>query len=290
MADTKSVVLNQWAGASDGWTSPLPLQAWPVERVEVDATAVRFVVPTFLLRLRTFVDWHLAEGREVVVLGPKDFNVGCYLARMRVNRGLPTGTFPDLPQISEHDQRDVLVPITRLSELTEVDVLAQDLSQLVFAQHADLAFLADAIHMGVSELCANAVEHGESPHGCYVAAQRYGGSRPRSVLAIGDLGVGIPSHVRRLHPDLTPDQRAIEEATKPGISGAQIEGGTPRGYGFHHVFEEARAAAALRYAALEIRSGKGLYRAKLSAGGDLQGQRRRHGNKRGSWVTLELGT
>lgn len=247
-------------------------------------------MPTFLLRLRTFVDWHIAEGREAVVLGPKDFNVGCYLARMRIDRGLPAGTFPELPHVAEHDQRDVLVPITRLRELTEVDALAEDLSQLVYAQGSDLAFLADAIHMGFSELCANAVEHGDSPHGCYVAAQRYARPKPHSMLAVGDLGIGIPNHVRRLNPDLTPDQRAIEEATKPGISGAQIEGGTPRGYGFHHVFEEARAAAALRYAKLEIRSCKGLYRANLNARGELRGQRNASGNKRGSWVSLELGT
>lgn len=107
-------------------------------------------------------------------------------------------------------------------------------------------------------------------------------------LAIGDLGMGIPAHVRQQNPKLGPDEQAIEEATRAGVSGAQIEGQASRGYGFHWVFEEARNTA-LSYAQLDIRSGRGRYVARLDPAGNLSGQRRTAGNKLGTWITFELG-
>jgi hypothetical protein len=276
------------AGAGDGWNARLPLQHWPEDAIEIDAEALRFAVPTFLLRLRTFIDWHRAHGREVVVLTPRKSGVRSYLARMRMDRGLAAGVFQGLPHVTEHDRREALIPVTRMHQPPDVDELTADLSHLLFAQLPDMAVLADAIHMAVSELCGNAVEHGQNPHGCYVAAQRYERPKPRTVLAIGDLGIGLPDHVRQRNPSLTPDERAIEEATKAGVSGAP-DAGTHRGYGFHWVFEEARNTA-LRYAQLEIRSGRGQYVARLNAGGELSGHSTVARHKRGTWITFELGS
>lgn len=62
------------------------------------------------------------------------------------------------------------------------------------------------------ELCNNAVEHGISEAGgCYVAAQRYTGQNPKTLLAVGDVGVGVPSHMRRIYADES-DRRLLRRA------------------------------------------------------------------------------
>lgn len=82
------------------------------------------------------------------------------------------------------------------------------LGELLAAHFAvGLARLGSAFVMATSELADNAVIHGRNEVGAYVAAQRY--KTTRCVLSIGDLGVGIPEHLRRAYPHLTDDGLAI---------------------------------------------------------------------------------
>lgn len=203
--------LRQWDGAKDGWGCNLSLRA-DEKDVVVDASALRFAVPTFLLRLRAFVEWHLGKGHNVQVIAPKRQAVGRYLARMAIADGLPAGVFVDLPGVSAEGESDVLIPVCQLHQPSDVDELGEKLVPLFLGHSNDVAVFANAMHMATSELCGNAVEHGVNPLGCYVAAQRYERPTRRTVLSLGDLGVGIPEHMRQRFPNLPGDRSALKEA------------------------------------------------------------------------------
>jgi len=283
--DGKVRVLGQWSGAKDGWGCNLSLRA-EEKAVVVDATGVRFAVPTFLLRLRAFVEWHLLKGHSVTVLAPRNEAVARYMARMGIADGLPDGVFIDLPDVAFDGDSDVLIPIRQLHQPTDVDELGEKLVPLFAGHSDDVAVFANAMHMATSELCGNAVEHGANPLGCYMAAQRYERPSRRTVLALGDLGDGIPKRMQSQFPKLAGDRTALKEAVKHGVTST---GDKHRGNGFHWVMEEARASL-MREARLDIRSGRAqlLQEAKTNEPG-LKTQTFPAPFKMGTWVTFELG-
>lgn len=277
--------LGQWDGAKDGWAGLLPLKHYEKD-VVLDASALRFAVPTFLLRLRAFVEWHLNRGHSVTVIAPTNQVVAAYMARMGIAVGLPKGIFVGLPALSDPAESDVLIPVTQLREFQEVDELGEQVFQLFLAHHSeDVAAFASAMHMAVSELCANAVEHGANPCGCYVAAQRYERPQRRTILAIGDLGIGIPEHMRKQFPDLRGDRTALREALKEGVTAT---GKRERGIGFTSVVEEAMASQ-MRYATLDIHSGKAQLQQLVSPEGEPNVSTSIAPNKIGTWLTFEIG-
>lgn len=281
----KSRELGQWAGAKDGWQCNLSLRP-EEESVEVDASALRFAAPTFLLRLRAFVEWHLARGHSVRVQCPTSPAVARYMSRMGIAEGLPDGVFVDLPEVDANPESDVLIPICQLYQPADVDKLGEKLVPLFQGHSDDVAVFANAMHMATSELCGNAVEHGANPLGCYMAAQRYERPSRRTVLSLGDLGIGIPEHMRRRFTDLAGDRSALKEAVKHGVTGTEEK---HRGNGFHWVMSEAQQSL-MRHATLDIRSGRGhlLQEAKANQP-ELKTTTRDAPNKIGTWVTFEIG-
>lgn len=284
-AETRTRVLGQWDGAKDGWQGSLPLKP-DEESVILDAQALRFAVPTFLLRLRAFVEWHQNRGHSVQVLAPTNAAVATYMARMGIANGLSKGSFVGLPDISNPGDSDVLIPITQLREFQEVDELGERVFQL-FLGHCDndVSVFASAMHMAVSELCANSVEHGTNPCGCYVAAQRYERPHRRTVLSLGDLGVGIPAHMRKQFDHLKGDRTALREALKEGVTAT---GKDERGIGFTSVAEEAMNSQ-MRYATLDIHSGKAQLKQIVAPEGISAVTTSDAPNKFGTWLTFEIG-
>lgn len=223
----------------------------------------------------------------MTVLAPSNANVAAYMARTGISTGLPDDTFIGLPDLSTPGDSDVLIPITQLREFQEVDELGERVYQL-FMGHSDdeVAVFASAMHMAVSELCANAVEHGENPLGCYVAAQRYERPHRRTVLAMGDLGIGIPSHMRHRFSGLRGDRTALREALKEGVTAT---GKDERGIGFTSVIEEA-IASRMRYATLDIHSGKAQLQQLVVPDGTSPAVTTSSApNKIGTWLTFEIG-
>lgn len=283
-AEPRTRVLGQWDGAKDGWQGSLPLKPGETD-VILDARALRFAVPTFLLRLRAFVEWHQNEGHSVKVLAPNNQPLAIYMALMGVADGLPKDCFVGLPDISNLGNSDVLIPITQLHEFKEVDELGEKVFQL-FLGHCDddVSVFASAMHMAVSELCANAVEHGANPCGCYVVAQRYERPHRRTVLALGDLGIGIPAHMRKQF-DLKGDRTALREALKEGVTAT---GKDERGIGFTSVAEEAMNSR-MRYATLDIHSGRAQLQQIVLPEGISAVTTDDAPNKFGTWLTFEIG-
>jgi hypothetical protein len=279
------------SGKSEKWGELLPLI--PVREgisgIELDLSALTFIDPLFLIRLRGFLDWHTARGQEIVVQRPRNRGVSNYLARMGVGDGLPESCQFDLGAVSASDQKTVLVPLTRLHSQTESDRLDEQVADLLAAQFTNgLAGLGAVFSNTIGELCDNATTHGKNEWGAYVAAQRY--QKRRCVLAIGDLGIGIPAHLRQAHPEIMDDGQAIAEATKERVSGVVGEQAPHRGIGYSHVIDTMRATG-LPSGLLRIWSGWGRF--ALSVSGGRQTMRRGWDSTDhtcGTWIRLELGS
>lgn len=275
------------AGDSDRWGEWVILRHPPQETVVLNLSHLRFADPLFVLRLRGFVDWHCSNGHAVRIVRPDRSAVRNYLARMGVAEDLPNGCSCDLGRVRATDRSDVLIPIRRLATIRDSDALDDELAALYSAQFTGaLGALADAFTRTVSEMCDNATTHGRSDAGpAYVAAQRY--AERRCVLAIGDLGVGIPEHLRQAFPSLTSDEDAIREATKEGVTAT---GNPHRGIGYQYVIDGLKESG-LPLGELRIWSGQGRFRVEARLGTQV---RRRawsvDDRTQGTWVRLELST
>jgi hypothetical protein len=179
----------------------------------------------------------------------------------------------------------ILIPIRRLYASADSDTLDQELEDLYLAHFTKaIAPLAGAFSDTIGEISENATTHGYSSDGAaYVAAQRYPGNR--CVIAIGDLGIGIPAHVRKTQPTLRDDGDAIRVATKEGISGT---GDTTRGFGFQEVIDALKEPE-VAVGDLRIWSGCGRFRFHAQHGAQVV---RRAWNvdakTEGTWVRVEL--
>jgi hypothetical protein len=144
--------------------------------------------------------------------------------------------------------------------------------------------LAEAFTITVGEMCDNATTHGESNVGvAYVAAQRI--HPDRCNLVIGDLGIGIPNHMRRRHAYLVGDDDAIREATLEGATGT---GDPDRGIGYQWVIDGMKDTE-VPSGELSVWSGRGRFRVQVRQG--IQVRRRAWAvdqGTAGTWVTLSL--
>ena len=215
--------------------------------------------PMFLVRLRMSLDWHRRADHEVDVRPPRDDRV---LARLE--------------------------GVKRLGTPQDVDEVALRATELLSEQSRNLAIWGDAMHMAIGELCDNARQHGENELGTYVATDRLDEPRRKFRLAIADLGIGIPEHVRTHHPEWHDDTAAITRALERGVTGT---GDPHRGNGFSEVFDSAlenRLIRELSAATIDLRSGRGRVSVELAGGSKIArgGAPARH--RRGTWISYTV--
>ncbi len=151
---------------------------------------------------------------------------------------------------------DAIVPVTQMREFNEVELVAERTQEVLEYQLPDVSSLGQATFMAVSELCNNAVDHGENTLGAYAAVRRVSEPRRLVSIAIGDLGIGIPEHIRQRYPEWGDDGLAIAHATREGVSGT---GDPHRGIGFSAVMEAALTRF-LHAARMDILSAAGFCR------------------------------
>ncbi len=146
------------------------------------------------------------------------------------------------------------------------------------------------MHMAISELCDNALQHGRNDLGAYIAADRITEPRYQLRLAVADLGIGIPEHIRSQHPEWQDDTAAIASAIERGVTGT---GDPNRGNGFSEMFDEALETDLVRAqsaAQIEIRSSKGRVAVEI-----VDGRQKAEGQdvlkpRRGTWITYTITT
>ncbi len=60
-------------GTESGWRDDFPLNREMPDRLNIDCSALKLpVFPMFWLRMRSFLDWHHAQGRSLRVTPPID--------------------------------------------------------------------------------------------------------------------------------------------------------------------------------------------------------------------------
>lgn len=244
------------AGTRDhGYAAELDANLDGVKEVVLDAGGLASLHPLFAVRFALWLERQQQGGRSVEVKEPEDAETRRCFRVFRLGKGIG-----GVAEALVEDDPDVIIRPTRLSELTEVDELADRLLQPLIDHFDDVAVVRDAVLMAISELCQNAVEHGTSDAGCVVAAGRgRADGLSQIMLGIGDYGIGIPEHIRRSHPEFVVDEHAIGQALEEGVSGTQRP---DRGYGFSWVLKETLSSAASS-AEMFIRAGQGAFRREI---------------------------
>lgn len=198
------------SGAHEGMRGDFPLNHDLPQKLVIDCTRLlQPIHPMFGVRLRAFIDWHIREGREVGILAPSDRQTQRLFQAM------------DIDPCSESDdvEANAVLPVTKLENHNDAEMVAAKTQEILEYQLPDVSPLGQAAFMAVSELCDNAMDHGKNPTGAYVAVQRVTQPRPQVSIAISDLGMGIPEHIRQRYPEWSEDSAAIAHATELGITG-----------------------------------------------------------------------
>lgn len=257
-----------------GWRDDFPLDADLPDRLVVDFGALREPIhPMFALRCRVFVDWHRDNGRDVEVVPPSD------AAARSITEALALDE-----HVTAEEMSVVILPITSLMEYQDVEDAALRTREILEYQLQDVSPLGAAAFMAVSELCSNAVEHGANPLGAYIAVRRVAEPGPQVSIAVSDLGMGIPEHIRQQRPELSDDSHAIGLATQPGVSGT---GQGHRGFGFDESLTLRSRARCTKRGSRSF-SARGFFEERIVQERHLPTVHPASQYRRGAWIGCEL--
>ncbi len=230
--------------------------------VVLDLRSVEFVEPAGLCGLAALLEYVIPRSEEVVLL-LAGYNVPAYLERMDFFRlfGDRVRTNIDVAPLEERRRHNpgTLQELVNFHDEGEIPAIIERISEILENQGYLLKERV-AICSILSEICANAAEHGASSFGAYAAVQAYhhivSGARRRGeevLVAIADGGVGVrktlsrnPAHARYT----ATDNDALRHALKMGVSAT---GEIGRGGGLTLVAQKAAEAGG----SLSIRSGSG---------------------------------
>ena len=232
------------------------------EMVVLDLTSVEFVEPAGLCGLAALLEFLIPRSEEVgIALAGRD--VPAYLERMNFFRlfGDRIRTNADVASLEERRRHNpgTLQELINFHTEQEIPGIIERISEILENQGYRLRERV-AICSVLSEICANAAEHGRSSFGAYAAVQAYhhivSGPRRRGeevLIAIADGGPGVRETLAR-NPALaeytTTDNDALRHALEMGVSGT---GEIGRGGGLALV----AGIAARSGGSLSLRSGSG---------------------------------
>jgi hypothetical protein len=232
------------------------------EPVVVDLRTVEFVEPAGLCALAALLEY-LCARCEVVDLALAGRDVPAYLERMNFFRSFENRvrTNADVASLEERRRHNpgTLQELINFHTEEEIPGIIERISEILENQGYRLRERV-AICSTLSEVCANAAEHGVSSFGAYAAVQAYhhivSGSRRRGeevLIAIADGGVGVRETLAR-NPEYaehtTTDNDALRHALEMGVSAT---GEIGRGGGLALVAGIAARAGG----SLSLRSGSG---------------------------------
>lgn len=212
--------------------------------LEIDATQLGFVSPVDVAG--TLAVAHRAAEMSIPTLlkAPYDPDVAKYLCAVGFFDQLPAhskvrGSIPPSASVSGYG---AMLPVTRLTS-TNQKAVCDTLGLVITDYYRQFFPGVDAglpVFRACGELISNAVEHGESDTGAFVAARTHTGETtggiPRIEFAVCDNGVGVLNSLRRnpTFEALADDAPALRAALRRGVSGA----GNHRGNGLYHVIRD----------------------------------------------------
>lgn len=159
---------------------------------------------------------------------------------------------------------DRLIEITRVQNPRDVADFRNNAQSILEHWFPDKGMKSDRAKFStaIMELCNNSLEHstGTDQLGeCFAVLQVYSyQGRPEISVSIGDIGIGVKSHLKRKYPQLTKSDVSFIEKAVSGLSGRLDNSG---GMGLPTVKETAQNLLGK----LVIRSGRGV----LAVGSDI---------------------
>lgn len=230
--------------------------------VDLDLRSVSFVEPAGICGLAALLEFLTARCEDVnLALSGRD--VPAYLERMDFFRyfGDRVDTNADVASLEERQRHNpgTLQELINFHTEEEIPGIIHRISEILENQGYRLRERV-AICSVLSEICANAAEHGRSSFGAYAAVQAYhhivSGSRRRGeevLIAIADGGPGVRETLSR-NPKYAEhtetDNDALRHALQMGVSGT---GELGRGGGLALVAQISGRSGG----SLSLRSGKG---------------------------------
>jgi hypothetical protein len=225
------------------------------EPVVVDLRTVEFVEPAGLCALAALLEY-LCARCEVVDLALTGRDVPAYLERMNFFRsfGERVRTNADVASLEERRRHNpgTLQELINFHAEEEIPGIIERISEILENQGYRLRERV-AICSTLSEVCANAAEHGVSSFGAYAAVQAYHHRGEEVLIAIADGGVGVRETLSRnpkYAEHTTTDNDALRHALEMGVSAT---GEIGRGGGLALVAGIAARAGG----SLSLRSGSG---------------------------------
>lgn len=238
------------------------------ESVVLNLREVEFVEPAGICGLAALLEFLIPRCEDVgVVLEGRD--VPAYLERMNFFRlfGDRVQTNADVLSLRARQRHNpgTLQELVNFQDEDEIPGIINRISEILENQ-GYLVRERVAVCSVLSEICANAAEHGSSSYGAYASVQAYqhivsgrhgaraGERQGEEVLvAIADGGVGVRETLSRnpaLAEHSTTDTDAVRQALAMGVSGT---GEVGRGGGLTLVAQIASRAGG----SLSLRSGSG---------------------------------
>ena len=201
------------------------------EKVVLDLRPVEFVEPAGICGLAALLEFLVAQCDTVdIALAGRD--VPAYLERMNFFRlfGERVRTNTDVASLEERQRHNpgTLQELINFHDEEEIPGIIERISEILENRGYRLRERV-AICSVLSEVCANAAEHGASSFGAYAAVQAYNHivSGPRRqgeevLVAIADGGVGVRQTLSRnpkYAEHTTTDNDALRHALAMGVSG-----------------------------------------------------------------------
>jgi hypothetical protein len=265
-----------------GYVRDLDLVGPDVDELTIDAGAVRGIAPLAAVRIAMALAAARARGCRARVEPPADPGVRSTFDAYSIPAPMTAADARIGGPGSE-----VILPCTSLARPAETDLLEYRLVEPLGGHFNEVVAVRKAVLTAIGELSQNAVEHGASRRGSLVAIARRESRGVGTVsLAIGDLGVGVPDHIRRTQPRYVLDHHAIGRALEEGVSGTR--GAAHRGYGFYWVLLDSLTSASTA-AEMVIRSGRGTFRRRM-VDGRCQDDGWESAPIAGTWIAYEWTT
>ena len=215
---------------------------FPEAQADVDLRQCELVRVPAALWCATYLLLAKRAGSECRLLVPKNKDVCIYLKSLGLFKTLrDNGVEVDDVGIDERPDSQLVVPLTRFDDETEVDEITNDAYESLQGSGLGSPNLYPFVGEIFAELAMNAVQHADSSIGAYGVIQFLSSrSGQRFVCGVADGGIGIRHSLERNpdHKEFIPDDwTAIEYALREQVSGT---GDAYRGFGLFGVSEDVR--------------------------------------------------